>query len=69
MKKLLSIIIFSLLWCNISFSKDLSGTKLLCDKWTTGTFFGIEFKNSKEVIFYEIVKEKKWSIDKDKITH
>ena len=69
MKKLLSIIIFSLLWCNISFSKDLSGTKLLCDKWTTGTFFGIEFKNSKEGIFYEIVKEKKWSIDKDKITY
>ena len=69
MKKLLGIVVLGLLWANISFSKDLSGTKLLCDFWTKGTAIGIEFKNSKEGIYYEIVKEKKWSIDKDKITY
>ena len=69
MKKLLGIVVLGLLWANISFSKDLSGTNLLCDFWTKGTAIGIEFKNSKEGIYYEILKEKKWSIDKDKITY
>ena len=30
MKKLLGILALGLLWCNVGFAKDLTGTKLLC---------------------------------------
>ena len=30
MKKAIAIIVFGLLWCNVGFSKEVSGTQLLC---------------------------------------
>ena len=30
MKKLLGIVVLGLLWCNVGFSKEISGTQLLC---------------------------------------
>ena len=69
MKKLLSIIIFSLLWFNISFSKDLSDNRLLCDWFIKKTLIGIEFKDKINGSYYEIKKEESWYIEKIEFTY
>ena len=69
MKKLLSIIIFSLLWFNISFSKDLSDSRLLCDWFIKKTLIGIEFKDKINGSYYEIKKEESWYIEKIEFTY
>ena len=60
MKKLLSIIVLSLLWCNVGLTKDLTGKKLLCDGYIKNTKIGIEFFSSSGGAYYEIRNNISW---------
>ena len=62
MKKLLSIIVLSLLWCNVGLTKDLTGKKLLCDGFVENTKIGIEFFSSSGGSYYEIRNEISWML-------
>ena len=33
MKKAILIIVLGLLWCNVGFAKDLTGTIIYCESW------------------------------------
>jgi len=64
-----SIITLFIFSSNYLYGKDLSGTQLLCDGFRKYTAIGIEFKTTNQGIFYEIVNEKDWYIQKDKFTY
>ena len=72
MKKLLGILVIGLLWCNVGFSKEISGTQLLCERphinplglWFLSELIAIEYK----IDNWEVVKyEKKVSVKPDTI--
>ena len=62
MKKLLGILVLGLLWCNVGFAKNITGTQLLCEKpylnpvgfWFLSELIAIEYKiHNWEVVKYE----------------
>ena len=75
MKKLLAILVLGLLWCNVGFAKDLTGTKLSCLKLGANPDTAIIyfFKTSSQVVEYDIyfwdlmIREKTYRVRPDKI--
>ena len=62
MKKFLEILVLGLLWCNVSFAKDLTGVKLYCEKQEYNKHVAYEFISEKEVIVYRLYTSKKWMV-------
>ena len=62
MKKFLGILVLGLLWCNVGFAKDLTGTKLLCSAFANSErgdpkdqkFLEFEFISDKEAKRYKV---------------
>ena len=69
MKKLLGIVVLSLLISGKVNAKDLTGVQLLCDGYREYTAMGIDFKSSNTGTFYEIKNENNWIIEKDEINY
>ena len=62
MKKAIGIVVLGLLWCNVGFSKGISGTQLLCESqynnpvglWFLSEVLALEYSiHNWEVIKYE----------------
>jgi hypothetical protein len=70
MKKLSLYIFLVLMWCNVGFAKDLTGTKLLCSwdfKLDIGiVFYGLEFTSSTNVKEYS---ELDWEVNIIKLNY
>ena len=64
MKKILGIIVLCLSWCNVSFAKDLKGTKLLCiyESNAMKRYTSFEFLNESKVKLYKISTPTSWII-------
>ena len=60
MKKLLGILVLSLLWCNVGFSKGISGTQLLCESQYNNPV-GLWFLSEVLVLEYTI---RSWEVQK-----
>ena len=72
MKKLLGILVLGLLWCNVGFSKGISGTQLLCENQSTNPL-GFVFLSEVLALEYTIsswevqINERKISVKPDEI--
>ena len=72
MKKFLAILVLGLLWCNVVFSKGISGTQLLCENQSKNPL-GIVFLSEVLALEYTIrrwevhIYEKKISVKPDEI--